>query len=98
MSEDAIRSEKVGHDPLEIEIRHVQNGERDRDIQFVLDLLDHHGGQLPQQKIVELSPWGKSKVSVVLSEMDNKDLIVKIQIGLQNLIWTAESGPEFSGE
>lgn len=69
----------------------------DDDYQFVLDLLDHHGGQLPQQKIVELSPWGKSKVSVVLSEMEDEGLIVKVQVGLQNLIWTAEEAPEFGG-
>lgn len=71
--------------------------ERDPDHQFVLDLLEHHGGQLPQQKIVELSPWGKSKVSVVLSAMEDEGLIVKIQVGLQNLIWTAEEAPEFGG-
>ena len=69
--------------------------ERDPDHQFVLDLLDHHGGQLPQRKIVVLSPWGKSKVSVVLSTMEDDDLIVKVCIGRQNLIWLAEDAPDF---
>jgi uncharacterized membrane protein len=70
---------------------------RDPDHQFVLDLLDRHGGQLPQRKIVEHSPWGKSKVSVVLSAMEEEGFIVKVQVGLQNLIWTAEDAPEFGG-
>lgn len=70
--------------------------ERDPDHQFMLDLLDRHGGQLPQRKIVEHSPWGKSKVSVVLSAMEDEGLIVKVQIGLQNLIWLADDAPEFS--
>jgi len=65
------------------------------DHRFVLELLDHHGGQLPQQQIVKLSPWGESKVSVVLSEMENEDLIVRIQVGLQKLVWTAEDAPDF---
>lgn len=71
--------------------------DRDPDHQFVLDLLDRHGGQLPQRKIVEHSPWGKSKVSVVLSAMEEEGFIVKVQVGLQNLIWTAEDAPEFGG-
>lgn len=70
--------------------------DRDPDHQFVLDLLHRHGGQLPQRKIVEHSPWGKSKVSVVLSAMEEEGLIVKVQIGLQNLIWLADDAPEFS--
>ena len=70
--------------------------ERDPDHQFMLDLLDRLGGQLPQRKIVEHSPWGKSKVSVVLSAMEDEGLIVKVQIGLQNLIWLADDAPEFS--
>lgn len=74
----------------------AQDGNHDRDIQFVLDLLEHHGGQLPQQKIVELSPWGKSKVSVVLSSMADKGLITKLRIGRRNLIWLAEDAPEFT--
>lgn len=70
--------------------------DRDPDHQFVLDLLDRHGGQLPQRKIVEHSPWGKSKVSVVLSTMEEEGLIVKVQIGLQNLIWLSDDAPDFS--
>lgn len=70
--------------------------ERDPDHQFVLDLLDHHGGQLPQEEIVALSPWGKSKVSVVLSAMEDENLIVKLRIGRRNLIWLADDAPEFS--
>ena len=75
----------------------AEKPERDDDVEFVLDLLDRHGGQLPQQKIVQHSPWGKSKVSVVLSAMEDEGLIVKVQVGLQNLIWTAEEAPEFGG-
>ena len=73
-----------------------EESEYDDDVNFVLDLIERHGGQLPQRKIVEHSPWGKSKVSVVLSEMEEEELIVKVQIGLQNLIWLAEDAPEFS--
>jgi len=75
-----------------------QNGDRDRDVQFVLDLLEQHGGQLPQEKIVDLSPWGKSKVSLVLSTMADEGLIVKLRIGRRNLVWLADDAPEFGIE
>ena len=57
-------------------------GKRDR----VVALLEREGGQIRQSRIVTETGWSKTKVSRLLSSMDEDDEVVKIQIGRENLI------------
>jgi hypothetical protein len=52
----------------------------------VLRMLDEHDGRLPQSDIVERTEWSKSKVSRLLSRMEDDDQIKKITIGRENLV------------
>lgn len=66
----------------------------DRDV--VCQLLEQHGGQIRQSKIVEETDWSKAKVSRLLCEMEEDGSIVKIQLGRQNLVCLDGSEPELS--
>ncbi|ELZ94502.1 hypothetical protein C440_09998 [Haloferax mucosum ATCC BAA-1512] len=60
----------------------------------VLKLLDEHDGQLRQSSVVDETGWSKSKVSRVLSQMDDDGEIRKIALGRENLIMRVEDVPE----
>lgn len=49
-------------------------------------LLESNGGRLRQTRIVEETEWSKSKVSMLLSEMEAEGSITKLRIGRENLI------------
>ena len=52
----------------------------------VLRMLDEYDGRLPQSDVVDRTEWSKSKVSRLLSRMEDDGDIRKITIGRQNLI------------
>ena len=52
----------------------------------VLRLLETNGGRMRQVAIVEETDWSKSKVSMLLSEMEEKDRISKLRIGRENIV------------
>ncbi|AFK20993.1 MarR family transcriptional regulator (plasmid) [Haloferax mediterranei ATCC 33500] len=60
----------------------------------VLKLLDESDGQLRQSAVVEGTGWSKSKVSRVLSQMDEEGVVKKINVGRENLIIRPENVPE----
>jgi hypothetical protein len=49
-------------------------------------LLEERGGRMKQVKIVEETGWSKSKVSMLLSDMEEDGEISKIRIGRENII------------
>jgi len=51
-----------------------------------LRMLDEHDGRLPQSAVVDRTEWSKSKVSRLLSRMEDDDQIKKITIGRKNLV------------
>jgi len=59
----------------------------------VLELLQEHGGRMLQSDIVEQTDWSKSKVSRVLSDMDEAGEVAKIDVGRGNLIALPEVAP-----
>jgi len=59
----------------------------------VLRLLDDHAGRLPQSEIVERTDWSKSKVSRLLSKMEENEQVKKITIGRENLITRRSDDP-----
>lgn len=63
----------------------------------VVELLETHGGQMKQAEIVEETEWSKSKVSVVLSEMEESGAISKLRIGRENIVSIAGQEPDAVG-
>lgn len=65
------------------------------DEQRVLALLTEHGGRVRQRTVIEETGWSESKVSRVLSRMEEQETITKTRIGRENVITTHDrSGPE----
>lgn len=52
----------------------------------VIHMLDVNGGQMPQSRIVEETEWSKSKISRLLSKMEDQSQVRKISQGRENLI------------
>jgi uncharacterized membrane protein len=63
----------------------------------IQQLLDESGGRLHQSEIVSETGWSKSKVSRLLSRMEDDDQITKITVGRENLITRRGDEPEHAG-
>ena len=57
-----------------------------RDEKRVQKLLSAHDGRLKQSQIVEATEWSKSKVSRLLSSMEEEGDITRIRLGRENLV------------
>ncbi len=57
-----------------------------RDEQRVTQLLSAHDGRLKQSQIVEATDWSKSKVSRLLSSMEDDGELTRIRLGRENLV------------
>lgn len=60
----------------------------------VMGLLDDRGGRMKQVDIVEETGWSKSKVSMLLSDMEEEELISKLRVGRENIISKKGMEPE----
>jgi hypothetical protein len=60
----------------------------------VVRLLTDSGGRMRQHEIVEATDWSKSKVSRLLSRMDEEGQIRKIRLGRENLVTLPEAEPD----
>ena len=67
------------------------------DEDHVLQLLEEHGGRMKQVHIVEQTDWSKSKVSMLLSDMEEEGEISKLRVGRENIISLAGEEPEAAG-
>jgi hypothetical protein len=67
------------------------------DEDFVIQLLEENGGRMKQVSIVEQTDWSKSKVSMLLSEMEEDDRISKLRVGRENIISLAGEEPDAAG-
>jgi uncharacterized membrane protein len=56
------------------------------DEERVVDLLKSSGGRMRQSRIVERTDWSKSKVSMLLSEMEEEGAVHKLRVGRENVI------------
>jgi uncharacterized membrane protein len=63
----------------------------------VKKLLDENGGRMKQVKIVEETGWSKSKVSMLLSEMEDDGEISKLRVGRENIISLEGHEPDAAG-
>ena len=67
--------------------------DRDR----VKDLLADNGGRMKQVRIVDETDWSKSKVSMLLSEMEEEGDISKLRVGRENIVSLAGHEPDAAG-
>lgn len=74
----------------------VRPDERSDD-EVVIELLESNGGRMKQGAIVDETEWSKSKVSMLLSEMEDDEQISKLRVGRENLISLPGEEPEAVG-
>jgi len=63
----------------------------------VLRLLEDNGGRMKQVDIVDNTEWSKSKVSMLLSDMEDDGEISKLRVGRENIISLAGEEPDAAG-
>jgi uncharacterized membrane protein len=63
----------------------------------IVKLLEDNGGRMRQVSIVEETEWSKSKVSMLLSEMEEDGEISKLRVGRENIISLAGQEPAAAG-
>lgn len=63
----------------------------------VIDLLEENGGRMRQVSIVEETEWSKSKVSMLLSDMEEEGEISKLRVGRENIISLSGNEPDAAG-
>ena len=67
------------------------------DEERVIDLLEDNGGRMKQVDIVEATDWSKSKVSMLLSDMEVEDRISKLRVGRENIVSLTGHEPDAAG-
>jgi hypothetical protein len=63
----------------------------------VVRLLEANGGRMRQVSIVEATDWSKSKVSMLLSEMESEERVSKLRIGRENIVSLNGYEPDTGG-
>jgi len=63
----------------------------------VKKLLHENGGRMKQVNIVDETGWSKSKVSMLLSEMEDEGDISKLRVGRENIISLDGHEPDAAG-
>jgi uncharacterized membrane protein len=63
----------------------------------VIDLLQSNGGRMKQVNIVDQTDWSKSKVSMLLSDMEEDGDITKLRVGRENIVSLAGEEPDAAG-
>ena len=72
----------------------VTDAELLSDEERVMGLLEENGGRMKQVNIVDETDWSKSKVSMLLSEMEDEGQISKLRVGRENIISKKGMEPE----
>jgi len=75
----------------------VDDAELLNDDDRVIKLLEENGGRMKQVDIVETTEWSKSKVSMLLSDMEDEGDISKLRVGRENIISLAGEEPDAAG-
>ena len=75
----------------------VKEAELLSDDDRVIKLLEENGGRMKQVDIVKTTEWSKSKVSMLLSDMEDEGHISKLRVGRENIISLAGEEPDAAG-
>ncbi|QLD88349.1 hypothetical protein HWV07_04600 [Natronomonas salina] len=67
------------------------------DEERVVTLLEENGGRMKQVNIVDETGWSKSKVSMLLSDMEDEGTISKLRVGRENIVSLAGHEPDAAG-
>jgi hypothetical protein len=67
------------------------------DEERVVNLLEDNGGRMKQVDIVEETDWSKSKVSMLLSDMEDEEHISKLRVGRENIVSLTGHEPDAAG-
>ncbi|MFW6376457.1 MAG: helix-turn-helix transcriptional regulator [archaeon] len=67
------------------------------DEERVVKLLEENGGRMRQVNIVDETDWSKSKVSMLLSDMEDVGTISKLRVGRENIVSLAGHEPDAAG-
>ncbi len=67
------------------------------DQELIVDILESNEGRMKQAMIVDETGWSKSKVSMLLSEMEDDGDISKLRVGRENIISLSGNEPEAAG-
>ena len=67
------------------------------DEERVVNLLEDNGGRMKQVDIVDETDWSKSKVSMLLSDMENDEEISKLRVGRENIVSLTGHEPDAAG-
>jgi len=63
----------------------------------VLQMLEDSGGRMKQANIVDETGWSKSKVSMLLSDMEDEGDISKLRVGRENIVSLKGQEPDAAG-
>jgi len=63
----------------------------------VVAMLEERGGRMKQVNIVEETGWSKSKVSMLLSDMEEDGTLSKLRVGRENIVSLSGHEPEAAG-
>jgi len=85
-SDEQEAPDSRGTDDLGVDESSVPDKDHAPNDYVVERLLESAGGRLKQGHIVEATGWSKSKVSRVISAMDEAGTVVKVQLGRENVI------------
>jgi len=96
-TEEPANVDGLDADTVESETPEKTQQELLSDEDRVLQLLEEHGGRMKQVHIVEQTDWSKSKVSMLLSDMEEDGDISKLRVGRENIISLAGEEPEAAG-
>jgi hypothetical protein len=61
------------------------------DADQVMDILHEEGGRIYQRELVDRTEWSASKVSRLLSTMEDDGLVEKVRIGRENVVTVADT-------
>lgn len=61
--------------------------------EFFPQLIEEHGGTLPQKKFTEFTNLSSSTISRLMQEMEDDGRIVRVQVGRENMVCLPEHAP-----
>ena len=97
----SAESDPATTETADIESEPAAEPEPDRtertDREIVTDILHANEGRMKQANIVDETGWSKSKVSMLLSEMEDDEEISKLRVGRENIISLSGNEPEAAG-
>jgi hypothetical protein len=61
---------------------------------YVLELLDERGGEVRQQAVLAETGWARSTTSRVLSRLEERGEVVRVQVGAENVVYLPAAAPD----